>query len=284
MTTRPTIVVTGATGQQGGATARHLLAQGWPIRIFVRDPNKPAAVALLAAGAEIAVGDFSDPDSLENAFYGAHGVYSVQTWRGPGGAEAEKTFGLNVAEAAARAGIAHLVYSSVGGADRAPELAHFASKWEIEQRIHGLGIPATVLRPTSFMDNYRWQAEGIRAGKLVQGTKPETRLQMIAVDDIGGIAALAFDAPDEWIGRTIEIAGDELTMVEAAEVFAERLGHPVEYSRLNEERPGGGEEAHKMQQWFDEDGYRADMPGLRALYPPLKDLRAFVAQAEWLKA
>jgi uncharacterized protein YbjT (DUF2867 family) len=230
------------------------------------------------------VGDFSDPESLEDAFYGAYGVYSMQTWRGPGGVDAEKTGGLNVAEAAARTGISHLVYSSVGGADRAPQLAHFASKWEIEQRIHGLGIAATVLRPTSFMDNFRWQAAGIRAGTLVQGTKPETSLQMIAVDDVGGLVALAFGTPDEWIGRTLEIAGDELTMVEAAAIFAERLGHPVTYTPQFEERPGGGEEAHRMQRWFDEDGYRADIPALRALYPSLKDLRMFLADAAWLEA
>jgi uncharacterized protein YbjT (DUF2867 family) len=284
MNSNRTIVVTGATGRQGGATARHLLANGWPVRIFVRDPNKPAALALEAAGAEVAIGDFSSVDSLINAFYGAYGVYSMQTWRGPGGVEAEKRGGLNVAEAAARSGILHLVYSSVAGADRAPQLAHFASKLEIERRIADLGLPATVLRPALFMDNYRWQADGIRAGKLVQGTKPTTRVQMIAVDDIGGIAALAFGNPSAWIGTTLELAGDELTMVEAAAVFSERLGRRVTYSGEYENRPGGGEEARKMQGWLDEDGFRADIEGLRALYPPLKDFRTYVADAEWLDA
>ena len=223
-----TIVVTGATGQQGGATARHLLAAGWPIRILVRDPAKPGAVEFARAGAEVVVGDLLDPDSLRAAFEGAYGVYSMQTWRGPGGIAAEKEAGFNVAQAAADAGVAHLVYSSVGGADRAPEVAHFVSKHEIEQRIAALGLPATILRPVFFMDNFRWQAAGIQAGKLVQGVKPTTRLQLIAVDDIGAFAALAFGAPDEWIGRTLEIAGDELTLVEVAEVFAERLGRPVD--------------------------------------------------------
>lgn len=282
MNSNHTIVVTGATGQQGGATARHLLAQGWPVRVFVRDPNKPAAMELAAAGAEVSIGDFSSVESLVNAFYGAYGVYSMQPWRGPGGVEAERAWGLNVAEAAARTGIKHLVYSSVGGADRALQLAHFASKLAIEHRIAELDLPATILRPTSFMDNFRWQAAGIRAGKLFQGTKPTTRLQMIAVDDIGGIVALAFGEPREWIGRTLEIAGDELTMVEAAAVFAERLGRPVEFSSEYEQRPGGGDEARKMQNWFDEDGYHADIPALRALYPPLKDFRTFVAEATWL--
>ena len=197
-----------------------------------------------------------DADSLRAAFEGAYGVYSVQTWRGPGGIAAEKEAGFNVAQAAADAGIAHLVYSSVGGADRAPEVAHFVSKPEIEQHIAALGLPATILRPVFFMDNFRWQAAGIQAGKLVQGVKPTTRLQLVAVDDIGAFAALAFGAPDEWIGRTLEIAGDELTLVEAAEVFAERLGRPVAYSSEHEDRPGGGDEARKMAAWFEDTATR----------------------------
>lgn len=283
MSASRTIVVTGATGQQGGATARHLLADGWPIRIFVRDPSKPAAEELAAAGAEVVIGDMLDPDSLRRAFEGAYGVFSVQTWRGPGGVEAEKQEGFNVAEAAAQAGVAHLVYTSVGGADCETGLAHFESKREIELRIAALGVPATILRPSFFMDNFRSQAAGIRAGKLVQGVKPETRLQMIAVDDIGAFAALAFRAPDEWIDRTIELAGDELTMVEVAAIFSARLGHEVAYAPEHEDRPGGGDEARKMAAWFDDHGYYADIAALRAVYPQLKEMRAFVAEAEWLE-
>ena len=277
------VVVIGATGQQGGATARHLLANGRPIRILVRDPEKSAALEFAAAGAEVVVGDMLEPSSLGRAFEGAHGVFSVQTWRGPGGVEAEREEGFNVAEAAAEAGVAHLVYSSVAGADEAPELAHFVSKREIELRIASLGIPATVLRPTSFMDNFRWQAAGIRDGRLVQGIKPETPLQMIAVDDIGAFAALAFSAPEKWIGKTVELAGDELTMPETAAIFSARLGRPVTYLPQHEERPGGGTEAHRMAGWFDEHGYHADIAALRAIYPPLKDLRRFVSEAQWLR-
>ena len=282
MLATPTIVVTGATGKQGGAVARHLLAAGAPVRILVRDPAKTAVQALAAAGAEVVVGDMLDPESLRRGFDGAHGVFSVQTWRGPGGVEAELRMGLNVTEAAAAVCVAHLVYSSVGGADRAPELAHFDSKHRIERRIDMLGVPATILRPVFFMDNFRWQAERIREGRLVQGVRPETRLQMIAVDDIGAFAALAFGAPDEWLGRTIEIAGDELTMIEAAAVFAARLGRPVEYAAGHEDRPGGGDEARKMATWFDNYGYKADIAALRAAYPALKDFRTFISEADWL--
>ena len=228
------------------------------------------------------MGHFEDPASLAHAFEGAYGVYSVQTWRGPRGVEAEEEAGVAIAAAAAAAGISHLVYSSVGGADRAPQLTHFVSKLRIEQRIAHLGIPATVLRPTSFMDNFKWQAGGIHAGRLVNGIRPTTRLQMIAVDDIGGLAARAFGAPEHWIGTTLEIAGDELTMPQVAAILARRLGHKVEYVPTENNRPGDSGESRRMTSWFETDGYCADIPALRALYPPLKDFQTYVDGADWL--
>lgn len=277
------VVVLGATGQQGGATARHLLANGAVVRILVRDPASPAAHALAAVGAEVVTGDMLDPDSLRRAFQGARGVFSVQTWRGPGGVEAERQAGFNVAKAVAETGVDHLVYSSVASADKSTGLAHFESKHQIEQRIAALDIPATIVRPVFFMDNFHWQADGIRKGRLLQGIDPETKLQMIAVDDIGGIAALAFRQPAEWLGKTVEIAGDELTMVEAAAVFSASLGRPVEYVGGHEDRPGGGAEARSMAAWFDEVGYDVDIAQVRRLYPPLQDFSAFVAQVPWLQ-
>lgn len=282
MTENRTIVVTGATGQQGGSTARHLLADGWRVRALVRDYTAPRARELVSTGAKLVGGDMLDPHSLRDAFDGAHGVFSVQTWRGPGGVEEELRAGVNVAEAAAHSGVEHLVYASVGAADRAPELAHFASKREIEVRIGELGIPATILRPVFFMDNFRWQAASIREGRLVQGARPDTRLQMIAVDDIGAFAALAFADQGHWTGRTITLAGDELTLVEAADVFARQLGRPVTYTPAHEDRPGGGDTARKMAAWFDAHSFNADIPALREIYPPLKELRTFVAEAGWL--
>jgi uncharacterized protein YbjT (DUF2867 family) len=276
------ITVLGATGRQGGATARHLLARGHDVRALVRDPGKPAAVALAEEGAELVTGDMLDRESLERAFTGVDGVFSVQTWRGPGGVAAEREGGFKVADAAAEAGVSHLVYTSVADAEKAPELAHFASKHEIERHIASIGIPATILRPVFFMDNFSWQAEGIRGGKLVQGVLPETRLQMIAVDDIGALAAMGFDDPETWLGRTVSLAGDELTMPQAADIFAQRLGRPVTYAPDHEDRPGGGDEARKMTVWFDQHGYDVDIPALRAIYPPLKDLATYVAGAEWL--
>jgi uncharacterized protein YbjT (DUF2867 family) len=124
-------------------------------------------------------------------------------------------------------------------------------------------------------------ADTISVGTLVNSIKPTTPLQMIAADDAGGIAALAFSAPDARVGRTIEIVGDELTMVETGAIFSERLGRPVTYTQQLRV-PGSTEETRRMAAWFDESGYAADIPAVRAIYPPLKNMRTFVAEAEWL--
>ena len=166
------IVVTGATGQQGGATARHLLAQGWRVRAFVRDPIKPAAQELAAKGAELVQGDLDDRASLDRALSGAYGAFSVQTFMGPEGPIGEARQGMVLADAAKAAGIQHLVYTSVGGAERKSGLPHFESKWQIEEHIRSLGLPATILRPVFFMENLRSPWMGPRDGVLAVALRP----------------------------------------------------------------------------------------------------------------
>ena len=113
------IAVTGATGQQGGAVARKLLAEGWKVRALTRDANKPAAQELASFGAEVAAGDMEDRAQLDAAFQGAYGVFSVQNfWLPNVGFEGEIRQGKNVADAAKAAGVQHLVYSCVGGTAR----------------------------------------------------------------------------------------------------------------------------------------------------------------------
>ncbi len=223
------IAVAGATGQQGGSVARHLLAAGWKVRALTRDPHKPAAQALAGAGAEVVPGDMDSPDELQAAFRGAYGVFSVQNfWLPEVGAEGEVRQGKNVAEAAKAAGVRHFVYSSVGAAHRGMGQAHFASKWEIEQYVQSLGLPYTILRPVAFMDNYNWQRAAITNGMFTGfGLRPEKGIQLIAADDIGAFVALAFDDPQAYLGRTIELAGDELTEPQIADTLAKVIGRPV---------------------------------------------------------
>lgn len=276
------VLVTGATGRQGGAVLRHLREQGWQARALTRRPDGPAARALAEDGVEIAAGDMEDRASLERAMRGVHGVYSVQDFWSSG-AEREVRQGINVADAAAAAGVAHLVFSSVGGAERNSGIDHWDTKWQIEQHICKLGVPATMLRPAAFMENYYIPAveKALLKGRLLDPVRADKPYQTIATDDIGKFAALAFDQPDRFIGAAVEIAGSELTNPEAAEVFARVLGHPVRFRRLPLPvvRVALGREFYQMFRWFNAGGFQADVAALRRDYSQLR-LRTL---EDWLR-
>ena len=273
-----TIVVIGATGQQGGATARHLLAQGWRVRALTRDPQGAAAQALAAAGAEVVSGNLDDRASLDQAFAGAYGVFSVQNfWLPDVGAAGEVRQGKTVADAAKAAAVRHFVYTSVGGAERRTGLSHFDSKWQIEAYIRSLGLPATILRPVFFMENLTSPMMGPRDGVLANALRPATLLQMIAVDDIGFFAALAFAQPQEFTGKAIELAGDSLTMPQVAETMSRVTGQPVQFVEVPLEQVAAfSQETADMLAWFNDHGYEADIAALRKLNPGLQTFEKFL--------
>jgi uncharacterized protein YbjT (DUF2867 family) len=273
------ISVTGATGQQGGVVARKLLAEGWKVRALTRDLNKPAGQELKALGAEIVPGDLDERAQLDAAFKGAYGVFSVQNfWLPNVGKEGEIRQGKLVADAAKAAGVQHLVYSSVGSADRAPGVQHFESKWEIERHIHSLGIPYTILRPVAFMDNYNWSRPYILSGTFTGfGLRADKGMQLIAAEDIGVFAALAFANPQEYLGRTLEIAGDELTESQTAETFAKVIGRPISVTKAERR----DEEEDAMAEFFNGEGYSADIPALRRLHPGLLTLEGYLRKNGW---
>ena len=205
------ILVAGATGQQGGAVARHLLRDGWEVRALVRDPNKDEAKSLSKQGAELVRGDLYDRASLAPALEGAYGAFSVQNyWLPDVGYEGEIKQGKLLAEVAKPADIQHFVYSSVGAAHRGMGQKHFDSKWIIERYLKELGLPHTIVRPVAFMDNLEWNRSHISNGVLRSwGVRQDKRPQLIAVEDIGAIVAIVFSNRPEYLGRTLEIAGDE---------------------------------------------------------------------------
>src|SRR5690349_13022499 len=200
LTTDKVVLVTGATGRQGGGVVRHLLSKGWKLRALSRKPDSAAARSLASQGLEVVQGDLEDSASLERAARGVYGIYSVQDFWTVG-AKREVQQGKNLADVAKKAGVEHFVYSSVGGAERNSGIGHWATKWEIEQYIRKLGLPATMIRPVSFMEDYYIeQVEiGILQGKLMDGVRADKPYQTIAVDDIGAFVALAFDRPTEFI-------------------------------------------------------------------------------------
>jgi uncharacterized protein YbjT (DUF2867 family) len=278
------IAVNGATGQQGGAVARKLLADGWKVRALTRDPNRPAAQELKSLGAEIVPGDMDERAELDAAFKGAYGVFSVQNfWLPNVGFEGEVRQGKTVADAAKAAGVQHLVYSSVGAAYRGMGQKHFESKWIVEQYIQGLDIPYTILRPVAFMDNYNWSRAQILNGAFIgMGLRPEKGIQLIAAEDIGVFAVQAFADPDLYLGKTIELAGDELTELQIADTFTKVIGRPV---TLNLPAKEGGrqpeEEMIAMFNFFNGQGYDADIPALRKLHPGLLRFEEYLRKNGW---
>ena len=267
-----TILVIVATGQQGGAVTKHLLKNNFKVRALVRDENKPASQELKELGVELIQGNMTDPAALDKAMEDIYGVFSVQNyWEH--GYEGELNQGKAVADAAHKAGVKHFVQSSVGGAERSTKLPHFDVKFEIEEYLKKLELPKTVLRPVFFMENFNTffaPAESDGKYALTIALKPDTKLQMIAVDDIGAITALVFNYPEKYLGKEIELAGDELTIPEVAAAYTKIKAKEYTFNELPMDAMRSyNEELANMFQWFMDKGYEADIPELKKMYPEL---------------
>jgi uncharacterized protein YbjT (DUF2867 family) len=277
------ILVTGATGKQGGATARRLLAAGRPVRALVHDPAAPGAAALAAAGAQVARGDFDDPASLRPALDGVTAVFGIPPVAfGPAGPETdlEVARGRALIDAAAAAGIEQVVFSTVASASATSPGS--AGKALIEQYLHEHIPLATVLRPVRFMTNYLgstpFGVDGISGGVHRHLFPPHEPMQIIALEDVAEFAALAFGDPARFAGRTLELAGDDPTPVEAAAAISRAVGIPVRYEQLTDDEAAAisPEVAETRQRWQAGQGWHADIEALRVIHP---GLRTF---ADWL--
>ena len=276
------IVVTGATGKQGGAVARSLLDRGFRIRAFTRNPQKPEAQALADRGAEVVQGDMEDRSIAERALEEAYGVFSVQNfWET--GYDGEVQQGKTVADAAKTAGVEHFVYSSVGSAHRQTGISHFESKWEVEEYVRELDLPYTILRPVFFMQNWERMRGMVLGGTLAQPLDPDKPFQQVAVEDIGAFAAIAFENPERWIGREVDLAGDEPTMPEIAETFGRVIGREVSYYQVpwDQFEEQMGEEFTVQYRWFNDMGYEADIAALQKEYPELTTFERYLRAHGW---
>jgi len=264
MAEKKIILVTGATGQQGGAVARELLAHGFQVRAMTRKVESEKARVLGRLGAAIVQGDLDEPASLERALQGVWGVFAVQnTWEA--GVAREEEQGKRIAVLAKKAGVQFFLYSSVGSAHRSTGIPHFDNKWRIEETVRGLGFPFhTILRPAFFMENFisPWFKPGIDQGKLMIGLKPATVLQMIAVEDIGKYGRWAFEHYKELHGRDLDIAGDAKSMPETAKIIGEAAKKRLEFAPVPiEEVRKSSLDFALMLEWFDRVGYNADIEG-----------------------
>ena len=257
--------------------ARHLLQHGMRVRAFTRDTNRPEAQKLAGEGAELVQGDLNEEDSVRQAMQGVYGVYSVQNFAETG-VDGEIHQGLLVNRMARESGVQHVVYSSVGSAPKITKIPHFDSKAEIEHHLRAAGVPYTILRPVYFMENWLGMLDMIQNGTLMQPLSPDTKLQQIASDDIGYFARVAFANPDDWTGRGMDIAGDELSMQDVAAVFSRVLGRDVQYSQVPWEgfEQQAGEEMTIMYRWFESTGYEADIAACRRANPEMQDLETFL--------
>ncbi len=267
-----TILVTGATGKQGGATARALLARGHSVRILTRNPGSESAAALAEAGAQVFQGNFGDATTLLKALDGADGLFAMTT-PFEAGVASEIQQGMVLADAALEKGVKHLVYTSVAGANQETGIPHFDSKGTVEKYLEASDVPHTVIAPVYFMENLFFpdQLEGIRNGVLAVPLKEDTFLQQIAVADIGAFAAHVFEHRDELLGQRIELAGGELTGKHVATALTVFRREPVTYQQVPLEQVRAmSEDMAAMYEWFEKVGYHVDVDALRTSYPDIE--------------
>jgi uncharacterized protein YbjT (DUF2867 family) len=285
MTQKLKVLVTGATGKQGGHLVNELLARNYSIRALTRKPESAAAKALAQRGVTIVQGNFDDEKTLENAARGVDTVFAMSTpFESNGPTEARE--GINIVRAALAAGVEHLVYSSVAGADRATGIPHFDSKFEVETEIRRSGVPFTIVAPVFFMENFVGDAfaGGIAKGALAMALPATRRLQMIAVADIAQFTAHVIERRDAFFGQRIDIASDELTGVRAAETISGVAGRHVQYVALPLDTVRQwSDDLARMMEWFDRVGYDADIVGLRSQYPEVEWHRfsTWASEQDW---
>ncbi|WP_057915934.1 NmrA/HSCARG family protein [Peribacillus muralis] len=269
-----TILVIGATGKQGSAVVEKLLDDGWQVHAISRNLDRPVVQDLQQQGATVIKADLDDRQSLLDAMKSVYGIYVVQPIYGE---EPEKELqqGKKVADVAKQVGIAHFVYSSAGGVDRNRGGAHFDIMWQIEQYIRAIDLPCTVLRPAFFMDNFKRLVQ-VQDQQLIipEFVSEETKFQMISAKDIATFAAIAFNYPEKYKGKAIEIAGDEISLSQIKELFSQIFNVPCNIL----ESPKG---QFPGREWLEKEGYQADIPALRKIHPDLLNLQDWINTSGW---
>ncbi|REG58411.1 uncharacterized protein YbjT (DUF2867 family) [Paraburkholderia sp. BL6669N2] len=291
--TRPsgTVLVTGATGAQGGATARRLLASGFRVRFLTRDPESAAARALQAAGAYAIKGDFDDTHSLVVALHGVNAVFSVQL-PSVSGKDSERRHGFALVNASLAAGVEQFVHTSVaqsGNHTSFPDwnknrwsTQYWTDKWDVENAVRNAGFGSwTVLRPAFMMDNLALPKATsmfphLQTGELLSALLPQTRLDFVAADDIGAFAAASIVDPLRFHEQTIPLASEAITMSQVAATLSAvlRTGIKAVHVAPQEAIARGLFPAWvNAQEWINEVGYRVDIDKVESYGIPLTSLR-----------
>lgn len=272
------VLVTGATGRQGGAVARQLLSRGYKVKAMTRRPEGEKAKSLASLSAEVVQADLDDPGLLEKALAGVWGVFAVQDSR-EAGVTREEEQGKRLAELAKENGVTTFVYTSVASAERKTGVPHFDNKGRIEETVRSLGFPYyTILRPAFIMETLMSPDffPGLLEGRFWP-IKPETKLQMVAVDDIAWFALRAFEQPEEMNGVAVDLATDERSFPEMAEILSNAIGRKIgfvpmdveeyaDYLKIPREDKELREYFTTAFPWFDEVNWDVDIPALGKKY------------------
>ena len=308
MTERKTIAVVGATGAQGGGLVRAILADpqgGFAARAITRDPDSAKARELAALGAEVVAADVDQPESLEKALEGAYGAYFVTFFWAHFSPERELEEARGMARAAHATGLRHAIWSTLEDTrrwvplsdERMPTLMgkykvpHFDAKGEADAHFRDLGVPTTFLLTSFYWDNLIHFGMGPKKGPdgTLAFTLPmgDRKLPGIAAEDIGKCAYGIFRKGDEYVGRTVGVAGEHLTGAEMATELGKALGQPVRYDAVTPEEyrgfgfPGAEDLGNMFQFKRDFADYfcgARDPAVARSLNPSLQTF------ADWLAA
>jgi uncharacterized protein YbjT (DUF2867 family) len=272
MSTKRRVLVTGATGQQGGAVAQVLLARGHDVKALTRKSDSDAARRLLAAGAEIVTGDLGDTASILKAASDVDTMFLMGNSY-EAGTEEEARQGVIAADAARAAGIGHLIYSSVADADKKTGIPHFESKYRVEKHVASLGIPYTISAPVAFMENVAapWAIASLRQGTHAVAMPAGRALQLVALTDIGAFVTALVERREQVFNKRFDLAGDELSGEQQANLLSQAIGRPIAYQEI----PVAvirqqSEDTALMFEWFNRVGYDADISSLRRDFPDVR--------------
>jgi uncharacterized protein YbjT (DUF2867 family) len=275
-----TILVTGATGNQGGAVARNLLRAGFRVKVLTRNPAGARAQALKKLPLEVIQGDLNQGATFRDQLEGVDGIFSVQTFQD--GVKKEIKQGITLANLAKEYYVGHFLYSSVSGADVATGVPHWESKLEIEKHIRQSGLPFTIIRPTSFYENFLIPQvrDWLLKGKLVSPVRKDKAQQFISTTDVGKISARIFTDPAGYLGKTVTLAAEQLNLEQVAAIFSDGLGREMQYQKMPSliTRLAMGNNLYKMFRWVNgnETVFVTDIEAFRKEYPDLMGLRQWI--------
>ena len=282
MTDSKTIFVTGGTGNQVGAVVRNLADQGFKIIALTRNPTSAKGQNLKNLNIQVVKGDLNNADTYREYLKDVYGIFSVQTFEN--GVEKEINQGITLATLAKEFDVKHFLYSSVFGAHLNTGVPHIESKLKIENHIKQIGLPFTIIRPTSLFENFLIPQvkKAILKGKLVQPINKNTVLQYVAAEDIGKAVAKIFKHSENYLGRTIPLATEQLSTQEVADKFSTVLNKKIEYEKLPVliTRLFLGKNLYKMFKWMDEKSYfkKEDVDLTKTEFSNLLSLESWIAK------